>query len=168
MNKIILKVKPFQETLHTDMCGPASLKIVLNYYSVNKAEKELAKMAGWKKGLGIDDRGIKKSAERLGFKVVMKDNSNFEDIKKWLNREVPVIVNWFSRGRNDYPESETADGHYSVAVGLDNKFIYLQDPEIGKLRKIKREDFMRVWFDFKGEYLKPKKLIIRQIIAMFR
>lgn len=59
MNKIMLKVKPFQETLHSDMCGPASLKIVLDYYGINKTEKELAKIARWKKGLGIDDKGIK-------------------------------------------------------------------------------------------------------------
>ena len=166
MNKIILKLKPFQETLHGDMCGPASLKIVLDYYAFDKTEKELAKIAGWKKGLGIDDKGIKKAAERLGFKVVIRNNSSFKDIQKWLDREVPVIVNWFSRGRNDYSESEMADGHYSVAVGLDDKFIYLQDPEIGKLRKIKRGDFMRVWFDFKNEYVKPKELIVRQIIAI--
>ena len=167
MNKIILKVKHFQETLHKDMCGPASLKIVLGYYGIDKTEKELAEMAGWKKDLGIDDKGIKKVAEQLGFKAVIKNNSNFEDIQRWLDRKAPVIVNWFSRGRNDYPESETADGHYSVAVGLDDKFIYLQDPEIGRLRKIKRGDFMRVWFDFRGEYVKPKELIIRQIIAIF-
>lgn len=168
MNKIILNIKSFQETSHADMCGPASLKIVLGYYGVDKAEKELAKMAGWKKGLGIDDKGIKKAAERLGFKVVIKNNSSFKDIQKWLDREVPVIVDWFSRGRNDYPDSEMADGHYSVVCGLDDKSIYLQDPEIGKLRKIKREDFMRVWFDFKGEYLKINELILRQIIVVYK
>lgn len=169
MNKILLEVKPFQETLHADMCGPASLKIVLGYYGVDKKEKEIAKMAGdFKKGLGIDDKGIKKAAEKLGFKVIIKNNSNFKDIQKWLDREVPVIVNWFTRGRNDYPESETADGHYSVVAGLDNKFIYLQDPEVGKMRKIEKSNFMRVWFDFKGNYLKSNELIVRQIIAIYK
>lgn len=168
MKKIILKVKPFQETLHADMCGPASLKIVLGSCGVDKTEKELAKMGGWRKGLGVDDKGIKKSAEKLGFKVIIKNNSSFKDIEKWLAVGVPIIVDWFSRGRNDYPESETADGHYSVTIGLDDKFIYLQDPEIGKMRKIKREDFMRVWFDFKGEYLKPNELVIRQIIVIHK
>ena len=168
MNKILLDIKPFQETLHADMCGPASLKIVLEYYGVNKTEKELAKMAGLKRGLGIDDKGIKKVAEKLSFKVVIEDNSSFKDIEKWLKRGVPVIVNWFTRGRNDYPESETADGHYSVVAGLDDEFIYLQDPEIGRMRKIKKDDFMRVWFDFRGSYLKSKGLIIRQIIAIYK
>ena len=168
MKKILLDVKPFQETLDADMCGPASLKIVLEYYGINKSEDELAKIAGHKKSLGIDDKGIKKVAEKLGLKVIIKNNSSFVDIERWLKKGVPVIVNWFTRGRNDYPESETADGHYSVVMGLDDEFIYLQDPELGAMRKINRDDFMRVWFDFKGEFLKPNELIIRQIIAIYK
>ncbi len=167
MNKH-LKVKSFQETLNAGMCGPASLRILLSYYGINKTEKELAKMAGWDKNLGTDDKGIKQAAEILGFKVKIKNNSSFRDIENWLNKGVPVIVDWFTRGRSDYPDSETADGHYSVAAGLDNKFIYLQDPEIGKIRKIKRYDFMRVWFDFKGDYIQKNELIIRQSIAIYR
>jgi len=168
MSKIILNTKAFQETLYYSYCGPATLKILFGYYGIDKTEKELAKMAGWNKVLGIDDMGIKKAAEKLGFKVKIKNNSSYKDIQKWLDKGVPVIVNWFTRGRNDYPESETADGHYSLAVGLDDKFIYLQDPEIGKVRKIKRYDFMRVWFDFKGDYIKPDELIIRQIIVIHK
>jgi len=168
MNKILLDIKPFQETLNADMCGPASLKIVLDYYGINKTEKELAKIAGWKKGLGINDKGIKKAVERLDLKVVIKNNSSFKDIEKWLKKDVPVIVDWFTRGRTDYGDSSTADGHYSVVMGLDDKFIYLQDPELGAMRKINRGDFMRVWFDFEGEYLKPNELIIRQIIAIYK
>jgi predicted double-glycine peptidase len=167
--KIFLKVKPFQETLGMSYCGPASLKIILNYYGINKSEKELAKLSGWSKKLGVSDKGMKKAAEKLGFKVKIKNNCEFGNIEKWLQKKVPVIVNWFARGRNDYPEEiSSADGHYSVVCGLDNKFIYLQDPEIDEIRKMKREIFKRVWFDFRGEYIKPNELIIRQIIVIYR
>ena len=148
MEKILLKVKPFQETLQADMCGPASLKIVLDYYGIEKLEKELAKLCKIKKGLGWNDKDIKKVAEKLGFKVEIKNNSSFKDIEKWLKKGAPVIVDWFTRGRNE--------------------FIYVQDPEIGKIRKIKRDDFMRVWFDFSGEYIKVEELIVRQIIAIYK
>jgi len=168
MKKILLDVKPFQEKLYYSYCGPATLKILFSYYGIDKTEKELAKISGWNKVLGIDDRGMKKAAEKLGFKVEIKNNSSYKDIESWLKKSIPVIVNWFTRGRNDYPESETADGHYSVVAGLDDKFIYLQDPEVGKMRKIKRYDFMRVWFDFKGDYIKPNELIVRQIIVIHK
>jgi len=163
----MLKVKPFQETLNAGMCGPASLKIVLNYYGVEKSEKELAKLCGAKKDLGTDALGIKRAAESLGFKVRIKNNSGFKDIEDWLKKGVPVIVDWFTRGRIDYSDAEVADGHYSVVTGLDKKYIYLQDPEIGKIRKLSREDFLTVWFDFTGKNIKANELIIRQIIAIY-
>lgn len=165
---IKLDVKPFQETLHTDMCGPASLKIVMDYYGVNKSENELAKLCKLVPGLGVDDKSIKEAAETLGFKVEIKNESSFEDIEIWLKNGVPVIVDWFTRGRQDYDDSEVADGHYSVVFGLDDEYIYLQDPETGGERKITQEDFMKVWFDFTGYYLKPEELIIRQLIAIYK
>lgn len=168
MKEILLNVKSFQETLHADMCGPASLKIVLDYLGINKTEKELATLMGLVSGLGVDDQGIAKVAKSLGFLVEVKNESSFEDIEKWLKKKVPVMVNWFTRGRQDYDDSEVPDGHYSVVVGLNDEYIFLQDPEIGGERKIKREDFLKVWFDFRGLYLKPDELIIRQLIAIYK
>lgn len=166
--KKILPVKSFQETLSAGMCGPASLKIVLAYYGIEKTEQKLFEMCGTEKGLGTDDQGLKKAAEQLGFKVKIKNKSSFKDIERWLDKKVPVIVNWFTRGRMDYTDSDVADGHYSVVVGLYDDHIYLQDPEIGSMRKLDKEDFMTVWFDFTGKHIKPDELIIRQIIAIYR
>src|SRR3990167_5451565 len=157
MQKILLKVKPFQETLHADMCGPASLKIVMDYYGLNESEEELAKLTKLVPGLGVDDKSIVDAAKTLGFKAEIQDESNFEDIENWLQKGVPVIVDWFTRGRQDYDDSEVSDGHYSVVIGLDDEYIYLQDPETGGERKIDREDFMKVWFDFAGYHINPKK-----------
>jgi ABC-type bacteriocin/lantibiotic exporter with double-glycine peptidase domain len=164
----ILSVKPFQETLHQGMCGPASLKMILDFYGIGKSEAELALLCDTNSRLGTNAKGIKKAAESLGFNVYIKDESALEDIQAWLDKKVPVMVDWFTRGRGDYDDSVVADGHLSVVVGLDTEYIYLQDPEVGGLRKIKREDFMKVWFDFSGELIKPSELIIRQIIAIHK
>ena len=163
-----LNIKSFQETLHADMCGPASLKIVLDFYGLNKTEKEIANMSTIVKGIGWDDKQITEAAKSSGFNVEIQNESGFEDIAKWLDKGVPVIVDWFTRGRQDYNDSEVPDGHYSVVSGLDDGFIYLQDPETGSERIISRDDFMRVWFDFTGFVLKPNELIIRQIIAIYK
>ncbi len=167
MNKM-LNVKPFQETLGIGVCGAASLKIVLGYYGVVKSEGELCRMCGTTVELGTDDEGIVRAAGELGFCAEVKNDSSFEDIAQWLNRGVPVIVDWFTRGRIDYADEDVADGHYSVVVGLDDEYIYLQDPEIGKLRKLTREDFLSVWFDFTGHTIHTDELIIRQLIAVYK
>ena len=168
MKRIILDVEPFQETLHADMCGPAALKIVLAYYGVEKTERELAQLCSLRKGLGTDANGIRKAAEELGFTVRIKDGSTFSDIAAWLKKGVPVIVDWFTRGRLDYDKASVPDGHYSPVIGLDGKHIYLQDPELGSVRKISRDDFIRAWFDFSGAVVKPEELIVRQLIAIYK
>lgn len=165
---ILLQVKPFQETLHGGYCGPASLKIVLDYYGVQRNEREIAERCGRNSKLGTNDVLIKRAVKFYGFNVEIKNKANFTDIQKWLNKGVPVIVNWFTRGRKDYNNSKVPDGHYSVVMELDRKNIYLQDPEIGAMRTIKREDFLRVWFDFKKEQMTSwKDTIIRQLIAIY-
>lgn len=131
----LLPIKPFQETLNAGYCGPAVLKMVLEYYGIQKSEEELAELAGTSPKLGTDDKGIKRALESFGLKVIIKNGSSFEDIQEWLDKKVPVIVDWFTRGRADYDDSAVPDGHYSVVVGLDDTHIHLQDPEIGGLRK---------------------------------
>ena len=169
MNNInLLAVKPFQETLHGGYCGPASLKMVFEYWGINKSEEEVAVVSNRDPDLGTDDMSLKKAAEFYGLKVEIENNASFGSIQKWLDRRVPVIVNWFTRGRSDYSDQEVPDGHYSVVVGLDNTHIYLQDPEIGGLRKLERDDFMRVWFDFKPAHINFwNDMIIRQLIAVY-
>ena len=167
-NKNLLAVKPFQETLHGGYCGPASLKMVLEYWGINKSEEEVAIACNRDPELGTHDAALKKTAESNGLKAEVEDNASFNSIQNWLNRRVPVIVNWFTRGRSDYSDEEVSDGHYSVVVGLDDEYIYLQDPEIGRLRKLERDDFMRVWFDFKPAYITSwNDMIIRQLIAVY-
>jgi ABC-type bacteriocin/lantibiotic exporter with double-glycine peptidase domain len=163
-----LNVKPFQETLYAGMCGPASLKMVFEYWGIDKSEQQLADLCNTQPDLGTSDQDLKRVAESFGLKVEIKNLSTFEDILYWLDKKVPVIVDWFTRGRPDYSDSEVSDGHYSVVVGLDTEYIYLQDPEIGALRKLKRVDFLKVWFDFKGETMQSSNdMIIRQLIAIY-
>ena len=72
MGKILLDVKPFQETLHAHMCGPASLKILLDFYGINKTEKECTELTGLIPGLGIHVDGFERAAKSLGLKFFVK------------------------------------------------------------------------------------------------
>jgi predicted double-glycine peptidase len=163
-----LPLRPFQETLGASMCGPASLLIALDYWGISKTERELAEICGTSNNIGTSDAGLKRAAERLGFKADIRNFSSLNDIAGWLRRGISVIVDWFTRGRSDCPDSEVADGHYSVVAGLDETHIYLQDPEIGGMRIFTRADFLKVWFDFAGDHITSwEDMIVRQIIAIY-
>lgn len=169
MTPKLLPVKPFQETLHGGFCGPAVIKMVLDYYGIERTESEIAFMANKDDDLGISDQDIKRVLESFDLKVEVKNFASFEDIQDALDKDAPIIVDWMTRGRADYDEDDLADGHYSVVVGLDEENIYLQDPEVGRLRKFLKKDFIRVWFDFTSDHLeKWEDLVIRQMIGVYK
>ncbi|MCL4403918.1 cysteine peptidase family C39 domain-containing protein [Patescibacteria group bacterium] len=151
----MLKLKPFEQT--SGLCGPASLKIVLEYYGVRKSEAALAKLSGASRGSGVEASGLVRAAEKLGFAAIVKDRATVDDIRRHLKRGIPVIVDWFSKD----------DGHYSVVAGIENGRIHIQDPEIGRLRSLDLETFQRVWFDFPGDVLRsPKDVICQRMIVI--
>lgn len=163
----LLQISPHQEKLNSNHCGPAVLHMVFKYFDVNISEDELAKLCRVDEVGYTDSKTIEKVAKDYGFKVEVKENSSFDEIQSWLDKKVPVIVDWFTRGRSEYDDNALADGHYSIVVGLDNESIYLQDPEIGGLRKINKDDFLTVWFDYEGEFMESKEdLVLRQIICI--
>ena len=165
----LLPVRPFQETLYGGFCGPAVIKMVLDFYGIKRSEMELAILSDKDENLGISDQDIKRVLESEGLKVKIKNFSSYKDIQTALDKGRPVIVDWFTKGRPDDPEDSMADGHYSVVVGLDKNYIYLQDPEIGGVRKILKEDFICVWFDFTSDHIKKwEDMIVRQTITVYR
>ncbi|MGD0977481.1 MAG: papain-like cysteine protease family protein [Minisyncoccia bacterium] len=157
----MLNVKPFRQT--AGMCGPATLKMVLEFFGVEKSEEELAELTHCDPEKGITGEVIVRAAETLGFKGMIKDFAEFEDIKNYLDKKIPVIVDWFSEFENNY------DGHYSIVIGLDNDKIILQDPEVGGTREFPLELFKRIWFDFKNDFIVSKDdMIIRRMIVIYK
>jgi ABC-type bacteriocin/lantibiotic exporter with double-glycine peptidase domain len=155
----MLQVKPRRQK--TGLCCVTSLQMILDYFGEQVSESMLVKLTGATPQRGTSAQGVKSAVEALGFNAQIKDNAGFEEIKFWLDKKVPPMVDWFSV-YNDYPE-----GHCSVVVGLDKRYIYLQDPEIAGLRKMKRSDFLRVWFDFEGDFMKDRSdLILQRLIII--
>ena len=154
----MINVKPYREK--PELCGPASLKMVIDFFGIEKTEDELAELAGYIPTKGTTSEGIINAAKILGFNAFQKDFSEIKDIEDYVaNKNIPVIVDWFS----------IDGGHYSVIVGVDNKNIYMQDPESIELKTFDLETFKAVWFDFKGDYPETKDdIIIRRMIIIYK
>ncbi|GAC1413168.1 MAG: hypothetical protein NVSMB66_4400 [Candidatus Doudnabacteria bacterium] len=131
--------------------------MVAEYYGIIRSEKELAELTKCTREKGSSAANIVIAAKKIGLEAAYKDNGTLDEIKQYLSKNIPVIVDWFSIN----------DGHYSVVVKIDKKFIYLQDPELAKINKIDLTTFKRIWFDFKGDFLKnPEDLFIRRMIII--
>lgn len=142
----MLKITPFTQT-DSSRCGPAVIKMVLDYYGIKVTEDAICQRCGWTFELGCTNDQMKAAIESYGLDCVVYNNSTLEDVKYWLNQGIPVIVDWFTPGA-DPSLGDMPNGHSSIIVDVDNKYVHLMDPEIGKVRKILREEFMRVWFDW--------------------
>ncbi|MEK7192685.1 MAG: cysteine peptidase family C39 domain-containing protein [Patescibacteria group bacterium] len=153
----MLKLNPFRQT--AGLCGPAALKIALNFWGIDKTEDELVLLTKTIIGEGTPGEKIVIAVWSLGLNAEMEDDSTFEKIQSWLEKGVPVMVDWFDED----------DGHYAIVVDLDEINIYLQDPELADIRILPREHFFRVWFDFPGDFLRTKDdLVLRRLIAIYK
>lgn len=141
------------EQKRTGMCGPAVLRMLLSYFSIDKSEEYLARLCRSSQKSGTHPKNIAKTLRKLGFQVRVSTWGSkkkcWENLNYWVNkRKLPVLVDWFS---------ETV-GHYSVVIGLNRKHIWLADPEFHekrkRVRKFRWDDFFLWWFDFEGEYIR--------------
>jgi len=136
----MLQMTPFRQT--PSFCGPASLKILLGYYGKDYSEAELGKICRTTTEKGTNHADLLAGIRKLGYEPVAKENATLEDLKEWIAKDTPVIVGWWS----------TDDDHYSVVYGIDDRNIYLMDPELDEGRRsMPIEDWLKVWYDFEGE-----------------
>ncbi len=153
----MLKIKPYKQSAYY-LCGPASLKMILSYYGVDKSEKIIAKQTSTTSKIGCAHQNLIKYAKKLGFKAYFKDNFSIKNLESLINKKIPVIIDWFSL---------KGEGHYSVIIGItDNKIIYI-DPYDGKIMKIHKQDFLFRWFDFIG-FPSKKSLVLRRVIVVYK
>ncbi|MEK6890423.1 MAG: C39 family peptidase [Nanoarchaeota archaeon] len=148
----MIKIKPFKQS--RGYCGPASLKMVLSAYNIEKTEDYLAKLTKTSRKNGCKEENIIKLVKSMGLKGYVKQKSTINEVKKLVKRGIPVIVNWFS------PEEA---GHYSVVIRFKKDNIFLADPHFGKIVKHKTEWFEERWFD-----LINNKTILKEIIVIYR
>lgn len=139
----MIRLKIFEQT-KTGYCGPSSLQMVFWHYGLKLGEKQVAEKCKTTKKWGTSEESLIEAIKQFGWHGFFKEGGSIGDLKYFINKNKPVILAWFS----EY------EGHYSVAVGVDKKFIYLADPEIGKINKISINEFKKIWFDFDGDSVK--------------
>jgi predicted double-glycine peptidase len=146
----MIKFKIFEQT-KTGYCGPAALRAILNFYGLKISEQALGRKSKTSIKEGTDPENLITAVKSFGWHGFWKENATVSDIRYFLKQGKPVLVDWFSLYGEHY------EGHYSVIIGMDNQYIFLADPEIGRIRKVLKEAFKKVWFDFEGPHIKNAK-----------
>jgi ABC-type bacteriocin/lantibiotic exporter with double-glycine peptidase domain len=136
-------LNPFRQS--EGLCGPASLKILLDHYGREFSEAELAHLCNATADIGTDHAGMITAAEQLGEAPHVKQDAGIEDLRGYVDKEIPVIVGWYS----DYKGVEGS--HYSVVYHVDDEMISMMDPERDEgMVTMSISEFEKVWYDFDG------------------
>lgn len=146
-------------------CGPAAVKMILSYYGIDATEDELCIKCGHTFDKGCTDKGMIKAFQSYGLSAKIYNNCSIEDIEYWIRHHVPVIVDYFAGGTS---VDIMPDGHSGIIVDIDKEAVYLLDPWSAKVLTIYREDFIRVWFDFRDSFIYSwKDMVLRQLIVAY-
>lgn len=130
---------PFRKQ-HTDYsCGPASLEMALAFLGDKKDEPALIKETHADEIDGTKHKWMIETALREGFYCYAQSHSSINEIKHFLSRALPVIV--------DYTEPSGNIGHYALVVGYGRGKIILNDPWNGKNFPLSEKDFIDRWHD---------------------
>ena len=130
-----MKVPFFKQ--HTDYtCGPACMKMVMKYFGKEFTEEHLKKLMKTKKKDGTEHSALVNCTEKKGFNYRVHKNSTINQIKYYIDKELPVIINFIAPDGN---------GHYAVVTEYKKDKLILNDPYYGKKTEIKNNDLEKKW-----------------------
>lgn len=144
-------------------CGASALQAVLVYWGIDSQETALIDQLNSTPEMGTSPENITAVATSFGLKAKTVENMSITDLKQYLQKKVPVIIdaqawngeydqngNWIDMPPADW-STVWEDGHYMVVIGLDDKNVYLEDPSlIGTRGYIPIDEFVSRWHDYRG------------------
>lgn len=124
-------------------CGPTCIFAAAKYLGGKTTFKEIEKVTDYKREGGMTDIGIINACKKLGYKAERHLNCTWEDLSKFNTKNSVCIVSWMKEGYK---------GHVSVLDHADKKYVYLMDPDVGKIIRIAKIPFMRLWMEYDGHW----------------
>jgi predicted double-glycine peptidase len=136
-------------------CGVAAFHSVIAYYGEKELddgepirEDKLINKLWANPDYGTNYQNILKYAEVLGYKASFKTDLHLTDLQALIDQGKPTIVIIQAYAEEPVDWSKNEDGHYVVAVGYDENYVYFMDPStLGNYTYIPVAEFLERWHD---------------------
>ncbi len=149
----ILPVGTYRQT--AGFCGPAALKIVLDYYQRTLTEKEIARLCQTTSS-GTNPKNIVAAARTLDLHAYQKEDMTAAEVKKIIRAGTPVIANFQLNPKK-------GEGHYAVLMGYSRNTFILSDPQDERgYREVKIGDFMKMWYELEDQTVR-QGIVVRTL-----
>lgn len=121
-----------------DFCGAASLAMVFQYWGRPISQYAIVAAIDHAPGRGLKGEDLRAYSEANGFTAITF-RGDLAAAKEHLRKGRPLIVAVRSKAAGIY--------HYIVLVGFDDRssVVLVNDPQRGKLKKVKSAKFLRDW-----------------------
>ena len=124
---------------NAEACGPTAIKMTADYFKLPMSLKNIEEISLYKKRHGLTNKNLVETFQALNLKTKTKAQSSWNDLRKFNDKNSVIIVSWMLKGYL---------GHFSVVEKVTKDHIFLADPDAGKIIKLPRLVFMRLWFDY--------------------
>lgn len=141
-----LEVSYFKQEKSTT-CGPACIRMVLDYNGIRLSEKELEDIfeTSW---LGNTCEELASGIEKFGFLSEVVENFTLESLKETLKKGMPIIALLdpavLYGGLQGF-------GHFVIIIGLEENVIYYHDPDMGIEFAKDVQSFFTAWEKFSSK-----------------
>lgn len=135
------KITPIKQR-DASACGPTSIEMTLKYFDVPHTVSDITKVTGYKKEGGIYNKQLVSVLQHYGLKTKVLKNASWEQLVELNTKDSVIILSWMFDGYI---------GHISVLDKVDKDHIYLAEPTTGKILKMGKIKFLRLWLDYEAK-----------------
>jgi predicted double-glycine peptidase len=141
-------------------CGASALQSVLSYWGRDVDEHELMQLMGTTQEEGTYPEKIVHAARVLGFQAEARQNLSLDEVREFTAAGHPMIALaqvWRSQNQAAVKRvhEEWDAGHYIVVLGVDEQYVYFQDPYVRMCKAFaSRRMFEAHWHQVMGGDIK--------------
>ncbi len=146
-----MKVKVLKQK-NGEACGPTCIRMITNYFGLQCSDKKIAFVSKYRQRGGLSNVEFVATLEKLGFTIKTKKQANWNDLKKYNTKNNLIVLSWMLKGYI---------GHFSILDHVTKTHIFLADPEAGKIVKLPKLVFLRLWFDYDERWYPVKNADIQ-------
>lgn len=146
-----MKITPIKQS-DESACGPTSIKMAADYLGLEVSMDHIATVSKYVKKDGLSNQDLVDTVKKIGLSVRSKANAKWADLRQANSEKNVIIVSWMKYGYM---------GHFSVVDTVEKDHIILADPENGKMEKMEKIIFMRLWMDYDDMWYPSKNTDIQ-------
>ena len=133
-----MKVKVLKQR-DSEACGPTCIRMTTNYFGLRWSAKHIALVSKYKQRGGLSNEEYTAALKKLGLQVRAREQATWNDLQKYNKKDTIITVSWMLKGYI---------GHFSILDHATKTHIFLAEPEAGKIIKLPKLVFLRLWFDY--------------------